>query len=95
MKSNDLLLFLFLFNFLSQLSKIHLSFLSCYSVFAKFFRTPFENIVLFFLFFLVSLCAQEQVEKTLVKLDAVQCGLVRFILICLQFLTNLCLAEIA
>ena len=80
-----------LFNFLPQLSKTHLSFLSCYSVFAKFIRTPFENFILFFLSFLVSLCAQEQVEEThiMVKPDTVQCGMVIFTLICLQFLTNL------
>ena len=83
-ESNGLLLFLFLFNFLPQLSKTNLSFLSCYSVFAKFIRNPFENFVLF-LSFMVSLCVQEQVEETyiMVKPDAVQCGLVSFTLICL------------
>ena len=51
-------------------------------LFAKFIRTPFENFVLlfFFLSFLVSLCAQEQVEEThiMVKPDAVLCGMVSF-----------------
>ena len=90
---HGLLLSLFLFDFLPQLSKTHLSFLSFYSVFAKFIRNPFENFVLFFLLsFSVSLCVQEQVEETyiMVKPDAVQRGLVSFTSICLQFLTNLC-----
>ena len=56
--SLSLSLCVFLFNFLPQLSKTHLSFLSFSSVFAKFIRTPFENFVLFFIFcFGVIVCA--------------------------------------
>ena len=49
------------------------------------------KILYFFLSFLASLCVQEQVEEThiMVKPDVVQCGLISFTLICLQFLTNL------
>ena len=59
-----------------------------FQIFTSIIGNPFEV----FFFFLVSLCMQEQVEETyiMVKPDAVQCGLVSFTLICLQFLTNLC-----
>ena len=54
-----MLLSLFLFNLLPQLSKTHLSLLSFYSVFAKFIRIPFEDFVLFFflVFLGVIVCA--------------------------------------
>ncbi|KAL4626539.1 hypothetical protein ACB092_05G104100 [Castanea dentata] len=75
---HSLLLSLFIFKFLPQLSKTHLSFLPLYSVFSKLIRTPFEILYLFLLSFLVSLCVQEQVEETyiMVKPDVVQRGLV-------------------
>ena len=85
--------------FPSLFSNFYLNYRKPIWVFSHFIRylqsllePHFKFCTFFLLSFLVSLCVQEQVEETyiMVKHDAMQCGLVSFTSICLQFLTNLC-----